>query len=388
MSSTFSPRKGTAFPGAEQAEEYIEEPAARPRGSKPRRSEQTAAAPGGPTEASAAAAPPAVPATSSSLLFTGAAGLTGSFAPASPATASRGWRGFFNHLGFHLRPGPDEQADLDERQRRIDDQTVIRQATWTRAVAVLVANPKGGTGKTPVALLLGGALASVRGGSVAVVEVADDPGDLTYRAEGNPRLGIGDLVRDTDTIGTAGKLAGYTAPQTSFAAVIGSTGRRSPLDQDAVAAMAQVVDEYYAIRVMDSGNQPTSSAFAGALDTADVLVIPVLNAGDSILGAIRLLEHLRTIGGHAADLAEQAIVVRLTDGRPEAPLVRVEITRLLTEAHVAQVIEVPYDPHIAERGPLTLARLQPETARAFTTIAATVVRTLQTVAARTLQETR
>lgn len=385
MTSTFSPRKAnSAFPGAEQAEDYIEIPLEATRPRRPRRSEQATP----PAADSACIAPAAPPSSTSSPLFSGTSGSTGGFAPTSPATATRGWRGFFNTLGFHLPPGPAEQTDLDAQQRRIGDETVIRQATWTRAVSVLVANPKGGTGKTPTALLLGGTLASIRGGSVAVLEVADDPGALTYRAEGNPRLGVGDLVRDTPTISTAGKLAGYTAPQTSFAAVIGSTGRRPPLSEDAVTAMARVVDEFYAIRVMDSGNQPTSSAFTGALATADVLVIPVLNAGDSILGAIRLLEHLRATGGHSADLAETAIAVRLTDGRPESPAVTAEGTRLLAEARVADVLDVPYDPHIAERGPLTLARLKPETTTAFTTVAATVVRTLQTVATHTLQETR
>lgn len=387
MTSTFSTRKtSTAFPGAEQAEDYVEDPLARPQGGRPRRSQQVVLPPA-PAEPTADKAPASPPSTAS-VLFTGAPGVTTTFAPTSPATAARGWRGFFNHLGFHLTPSPAEQHDLDQRQQLIDDQTVIRQATWTRAVSVLVANPKGGTGKTPTAVLLGGTLAAIRGGSVAVLEVADDPGALTYRAEGNPRLGVGDLVRDAAGITTAGKLAGYTAPQTSFAAVIGSSTRRPPLDRDAVTAMAHVVDEFYAIRVMDSGNQPTSSAFTGALSTADVLVIPVLNAGDSILGAVRLLEHLRATGGRGAELARTAIVARLTDGRPETPAVTAEVTRLLAETQVAHVIDVPYDPHIAERGPLTLARLRPETNRAFTTVAATVVRTLQTVAAHTLQETR
>src|SRR5690606_25634451 len=99
---------------------------------------------------------------------------------------------------------------------------VIRQATWTRAVSVLVGNPKGGTGKTPLALVLGGTLAAIRGGDVAIVEVSDDPGALGYRAEGTPRLGLGEFVRDLDDLTTKGQVTGYTAPQTSFASVVGT----------------------------------------------------------------------------------------------------------------------------------------------------------------------
>jgi MinD-like ATPase involved in chromosome partitioning or flagellar assembly len=293
------------------------------------------------------------------------------------ATAHAGIRGVLNRLGLSVKPSSGEVVELEREEVRRNDEDVVRQATWTRAVSVLVANPKGGTGKTPTALLLGGVLASIRGGSVAVIEVADDPGALNFRAEGNPRLGMGELVRDVREIITAGQLAGYTAPQTSFAAVIGSTGRRERLTGDAVIDVARVIDNFYSMRIMDSGNQPTSSAFHGAVTVADVLVVPVMNAGDSALEAIRLLDELKSSGGHAADLANTAIVIRLTDGRPENPAVAAEIGRLLENAGVTVVHEIPYDPHIADRGQITLAKLSPGTTEAFIGAASTVVRSLQ-----------
>ncbi|KQQ18748.1 hypothetical protein ASF48_17670 [Rathayibacter sp. Leaf299] len=276
-----------------------------------------------------------------------------------------------------LAPGPVELAELEHaRQTQIDERT-IRQATWTRAVSVLVANRKGGVGKTPTALCLGGTLAAVRGGSVAIVEVSDDPGALTFRAEGSPALGLGELLRDIDSITSAGQLAGYTAPQTSFASVIGSTGRRDRLTRDQVVAASALIDEFHNIRVMDSGNQPTSSAFHGAVETADVLVIPLLNAGDAALEALALLDELHRAGGHAEDLAKNAIIVRLTDGRPEATHVTERITRLIDRAKPAAVFEIPFDPHIAERGQITLDKLSPATAAAFTHLAAGVVDVLK-----------
>ena len=299
---------------------------------------------------------------------------------ARPTRATTGLRGVLARIGFPVAPSAAEIAAWERTVERVRNETCVRQATWTRAVSVLVANPKGGTGKTPIALLLGGTLAAIRGGSVAVVEVADDPGALAYRAEGTPTLGVGELVRDADQITNAGQLAGYTAPQTSFAAVIGSTGRRARLDAAAVHAAAGVIDEYYGIRVMDSGNQPTSSAFTGALERTDVLAVPLMNAGDSVLEAIQLLDELRAQGGRAAHLADTAIAIRITDGRPEQSAVRDEVTRLLTAAGVAHVHEIPYDAHIAERGQLTLAALQPATRDAFTAAAATVVQTLQSTA--------
>jgi MinD-like ATPase involved in chromosome partitioning or flagellar assembly len=315
---------------------------------------------------------------SASVLFGGAAPV----APvAATGKATKGFRGALASIGLPIKPSAAEAAELAEANemelRRSQNETVIRQATWTRAVSILVNNPKGGTGKTPTALLLGGVIASIRGGSTAIVEFSDDPGALNYRAEGSPRLGLGELVRDVSSIKTAGQLHGYTAPQTSFANVIASTGRRDRLDGDAVVAVSTVIDEFYGIRVMDTGNQPTSSAFRGAVSVADVLVIPVLNAGDSVLEAIQLLDELRDAGGQPAELADRAIAIRLTDGRPESESVREEVTRLLHDAGVRSLHEIPYDEHIAARGQLTLGSLNPATRDAFAAAAAAVVRTLQ-----------
>ncbi|HEV7949900.1 MAG TPA: ATPase, partial [Glaciihabitans sp.] len=198
-------------------------------------------------------------------------------------------------------------------------------------------------------------------------------------AEGNPTLGLGELVRDIDQITTAGRLHGYTAPQTSFADVIGSIGRRPNLTGEDVVAVSRVIDEFYGIRVMDSGNVITSSAFRGAVSVTDVLVIPVMNAGDSVIDAMRLLEDLRAAGGQPKQLADNAIAVRVTDGRPESAAVKAEVERLLSEAGVTSLHEIPYDPHIAERGQITWDRLSPATRDAFVAVAADVVTTLKTL---------
>ncbi|UKF80358.1 ATPase [Clavibacter californiensis] len=304
---------------------------------------------------------------------------TGQRAPRGPAVARTGFRGFMNSITggvFKIGPGAEEAAANAEVARRQGDERVIRQATWSRAVSVLVANRKGGVGKTPTSLILGGVLGSIRGGSVAVVEVTDDPGALGYRAEGQPTRGLGELVRDRDEIHSAGQLAGYTAPQTSFASVVASVGPRRELTGDDVVGVSRLIDEYYAVRVMDSGNQPSSSAFRGAIEVTDVLVVPVLNAGDAVLEAVALLDFLRDLGGHAAMLADNAIIIRLHDGRPEDPAVVARIDRILDDARPAQIFTVPYDAHIAERGPISLASLDPEVARAFTAATAGVVQRL------------
>lgn len=296
--------------------------------------------------------------------------------PAKPAVATRGIRGAIAKVGIRLAPGAAERAELDLAVKQARDEEIVRQATWTRAASVLIANPKGGVGKTPTAILLGGVLATIRGGSVCILEVADDAGSLTFRSEGSPALGVGELVRDADSIATTGQLAGYTAPQTSYASVIGTVGRRARLDREAVVTAATVIDQFYGIRIMDSGNQPSSPAFEGAVETADAIVIPLYNAGDAALEAVALLDSLKATGGRGAQLAANAILLRLADGRPENHQVVERVNRIL-ERSGARVFDIPYDAHIAERGELSLANLALPTRRAFTAAAAGVVRVLQ-----------
>ncbi|WP_202567719.1 hypothetical protein [Agreia sp. COWG] len=297
-----------------------------------------------------------------------------------PEKATMGWQGFLSGLGIPVKPSAAEVAERVHRQTLLDNETTIRQATWTRAVSLLVANPKGGSGKTPIALLLAGVLAALRGNVVAV-EVSDDPGKLLFRAEHErvPALGLGELVRDVDQITTAGQLAGYTAPQTTRAHVIGTPDRRrrAPLDGNAVEKITAKLDEFYSIRVMDSGNQYTSSAFRAAVQATDVLVIPIMGSGDSVTDALLLLDALKEDGGHPAQLARDAIVVRLVDGRTEHAQVLELAQTLLEQYGITEQLVVPYDQHIADREQITFDRLAEGTKEAFTALGAVAVRKLQ-----------
>ncbi|AYG05530.1 MinD/ParA family ATP-binding protein [Gryllotalpicola protaetiae] len=311
-------------------------------------------------------------------LFSDPAKLLSNQATVQPTEkATTGLRGVLARVGLNVKPSAAETKEREHAARLAGYEAQVRQATYPRCIRVLVANKKGGAGKTPTAINLAGCIASVRGGQTAVWEVSDDPGALTYRTEGEPTYGVGELVRDVDKITSAGQLGGYTAPQTSFAAVIGSVGRRPRLTRDNVVAVSGLLDEFYAVQVMDSGNQPTSSAFQGAAEVADVLVIPLLNAGDSALEAVQLLDELRAGDEHSRYLADHAIAVRLTDGRMEHDRVSRSIEKLLHRNGVQTLVQVPFDHHIAERGQITYSKLQPATREAFVTLAAHVVTAAQ-----------
>jgi len=111
----------------------------------------------------------------------------------------------------------------------LEDQRIIRQATWTRAVNVLVTNEGGGTGKTPTCIILAGILAFIRGGYVAALEATESRGYLDRRAEGTQQRGLAELLGGAAGVRSAGHVGGYVAPQTSHADVLGSiAGRAEP----------------------------------------------------------------------------------------------------------------------------------------------------------------
>lgn len=280
-----------------------------------------------------------------------------------------GWNKVLRGLGLKPKPNAAELAAAELGRAR----SLIRLSTWPRSVGILVANPKGGVGKTPLSLLTAGVLANIRGGGTIVLEVSDDAGALSVRSEGPAVAGVAELLRDIAEIRGAGQLAGYIAQQTSYAAVVGTAGDREALTGEDVKRMAALTDTYYPVRVMDSGNQPSSDAFHGALEVTDILVIPVLDALPELNGAMQLLRHLHKLGGHAAGLARTAIIVRMHDGRTEDPEVRAYADQLVETAGVGGVMHVPFDPHIAQRTTLSLGGLKPATTVAITQLTAAIV---------------
>jgi hypothetical protein len=298
---------------------------------------------------------------------------------ASTGIAKTGLRGGLNRIGFKLQPSAAEQQARERVSALESARAVILHSAFTRPVGVLIGNPKGTSGKTPATLGLASAFAAVKGNGICALEVADDAGTLALRAEGAPQLDLGDLVRDISQIRSSGQLAGYAVQQSSFVDVFGSRpGESRPaLTADDVVGVSRVIDEYYRFRFMDSGNVVTTGPFLGAIDVADVLVVPVMMARDSGLKAIEMLDGLIAAGGHAAELARSAVILRMTDGRPENSDDRADVVRYLEERGGARQFDVPFDPHIAERRDITWAKVSLATQEAFTFAAAEIVRVVR-----------
>jgi len=271
-------------------------------------------------------------------------------------------------LSFGLakpRPGREELA-----YRR--DLRAIRQATWPRSVRVAVANPKGGSGKTPTAVLLGGVLAGIRGGSVAIWDASDAAGTLGARTEGTAARCVSDIAADPQAYALPSTVGMVAATQTSFADVLGSLREREFAGPD-ITAVLDVLDATYRVSVADSGNVPHSAAFQALIDRADILVVPTTLTADSVNKAVALLRRLQSA---PSGLAQRAVVAVLHTHGPQTPGLSGQLEKIFAAVGVGAVVHIPFDPHIAACTALSVGSLSHDSRVAWTRLAATTVANL------------
>ncbi len=263
---------------------------------------------------------------------------------------------------------------------RIED---IRRP-FRRPMTVLVANPKGGSGKTPLTLMLAGTLALMRGGHVLAWDNNEARGGLADRA--NPRAageGHGLTVRhllndlpmfESHTAGM-GELAGYLRPQDELFDVLASDDDPAALRQIRAADFTRlhaVLRRYYRILILDSGNNVRSEAWQSAAAEADCLVLASNYDPDSIAAADWTLEHLDAIG--RSDLVDRAVaVLTASSGRPD-PLAQADAQARF--ARTAAVIEIAHDPTMCAGGRVGRSVVSEATTKAVITAARAVVEQL------------
>lgn len=254
---------------------------------------------------------------------------------------------------------------------------------WSRGKTVVVANPKGGAGKSPTVLGIAATFGELRGGGATVAwDNNETLGTLGIRCESGrlPNTAV-DLLANLEMFeridARRGELGAFLRHQESgqFDVLVSDEDpkRMSEIGREEYRRIHWVLQRWYDAIVVDTGNNPRATNFLAAVESADMLVIPVRWTADVVVSAGRLVDQLRA-NGHA-DLVSRAVTVVTGSPVPRAQSGEqvLEWQRWYAE-QTAAVVTVPYDRHLAVGDAIVYGDLASATRRAYLRLAAAVSR--------------
>jgi len=282
------------------------------------------------------------------------------------AAPNGGWRRAVFHASFGLVNPGESPAEL-----RYQALVARAQAPVTGCRRIAVVSAKGGVGKTSTTLGLGATAASIRGDRVVAVDANPDLGTLGERVRRDNQATVRDLLR------AAGRLERYPDVR---AFTSQTPARLEVLAADRDPALSEAFDEadyrqacdllgrFYNLIVTDCGTGLLHSAMAGVLGVADQIVLVAAPAVDGARSAAATLDWLDAHG--RSDLVRDAVVAVSAVRRGGA----VDVDRVVEHfaGRCRSVLQVPYDPHLAEGAQFDLDALRPATRRAYVELAAAV----------------
>lgn len=281
------------------------------------------------------------------------------------APAERGVRSMLK-----LRPGTSERS---ERIARATAATAFR-----RPVTIVVANPKGGSGKTPTTLLLAGALGQARGGGVVAWDNNELRGNMHLRThDTNSRSTVTDMLQAmpmlTQPDARLGDVAAYLRHQVAgqYDVLTSATTTYAQIEALDFDQIHRLLSRFYKVLVIDTGNNEGSSNWREAMKAADALVIPIKWKSLSCAAAVQMLEELDNQGPEAQRLIRRAVIA-VSNGPGDVNKEVEKQLRPYFDSRAAAVVDIPTDMHIAAEGPLDHSALQPATRRAGLDLAARV----------------
>ncbi len=299
----------------------------------------------------------------------------GSIVPVTRVPKStRGWRGM---LG--IGPGKKERAERADRDAACQ--------TYGRPVTIVVADPRGGSGKTTTSLLLAGAFGTARGGGVLALENHELRGTMHLRT-GAPvgATNIRDLIsaqQDHQGVGESmvrlGDLSGFVRHQVAgqYDVLVSATKSGRSLKREEFEDVHALVSRFYQMIIVDTANNESAENWRAAIDKADALVVPVKWRNDYSVPAIEMLEELEHGGDErVVGLVRRAVVVASHGQGDVDSRCRQHLMPYFADRTRA-VIEIDPDPHIAEGNVIQHDQLGPATRRQAERVAAEVANSIR-----------
>lgn len=296
-----------------------------------------------------------------------------------------GWQKWVRALTFGAITPRASKAEI---LRREDISRI--QRIFPRPVKVLVAQPLGGNGKTMNTV----GIASTFGIHSTLDVLAwcnnESMGTLGVRTNSNGSTStVIDLLQNLSALvqqGTRkGDLSYYTRHQGNnrFSALVSDEDpeRMKMIGVDEFTAIRKLVETFYNIIVLDSGNNLRAENFLAALDQTDQLVIPVQLKDNSVVNAFRLIEQLESMSAQSGnpryqDLLRKAVVIVTpgSDRNQESITRQKELQQQLEEAIGVEgkFLRIPYDPQLDTGSIIDWQLVSDKTRRAYERICAEI----------------
>ncbi|MCS5524687.1 AAA family ATPase [Curtobacterium flaccumfaciens pv. oortii] len=266
--------------------------------------------------------------------------------------ATTGFRGFLTRAGFRVAPSASER--LHREQVHLVSQHHVGPRT------IMLANGKGGAGKTLATVCLSTILARYSGAATMAWDNNQTRGTLGWSTESaRHEASVLDLLPDIDRLlGTdaqSADLASYVHHQTrdrydvlkSKPDMLAS-GQR--FGAETVDRVHKVLTKFYRLVLIDSGNDETDPMWLAGLDRTDQLVVPTTTDDKWCESAALLLEELVNAGGRYKELAENAVVIVGVETSDVSRAKVAEQVRRFRDAGLGRdVLTIPYDAGLKAR---------------------------------------
>lgn len=269
-----------------------------------------------------------------------------------PGPASWGWQGKVRRWsGGLIKPRMSEAEQAFESDRA----TVQRDFDGPRTIAFI--NPKGGAAKTTGVLATGYTFGTVRGGGVAAWDNNETRGTLGIRGTRSAHQNTTrELLASLSTFNDAsqsrlGDLAAFVRSQgDAHFDVLASDERPDVTGQihaEDFNAIHKLLERFYRIILVDTGNNMRAENWLAAADAADLLVVTSTVREDTGYSGLWMLDALQDAGYQ--NLKAKTVTV-LSDPSPTVDQGLAGDLVDVYEQRTRGVFRVPYDPILVAGG--------------------------------------